>query len=248
MLLPDSILSEFIDRIKGRLKIDGLLLSGSYAHGVPTEHSDLDVRVVLRNSDLTKERGIVSIEQRDVSYFAMSFIQYSQVMNEQFRKNSKFEARIIATSKIFYQKEGSDLTKAIINKAKNIIETPFPEPELNTKIANLYALRNHYKKVIQLKLSSALFNYNYFVFLHHLLSVYSLFSKNEHILEDKLEAFFFSEAFRKTHLMDDLPHDNFKKLFVNASQHIDKDNLEPLMQFMSETFDDANPAEFTINS
>ena len=81
-----------------------------------------------------------------------------------------------------------------------------------------------------------------------IISVYSLLTKNEHILEDKLESFFFSEEFRKAHLMSDLPDDDFITLFLTASKKVDKKNIENLMNFMTYKFSNVNFTEFKINS
>ncbi len=245
----EEILNEFRTNISQRLLVEGIVLSGSYAHSEPLPASDVDIRVVVKSKEPIYERGVVNIRGKDISYFAAGHLKYAQLFNDQFVNQSKFEARIFAASKIIYEIGGfSELTRSLITRAGVIMETPFKPLKENEKVARLYALSNQFKKVKQMDVESRFFKYNYYSVLSHLLNCYSVLSGNEHILEDKLEEFFFSNPFREKHFMENLEDETFKQLFVNAILAVDKKELDTLFKHVMTTFNTINVKSFTIKS
>jgi len=46
---PKKIVNHYIDTLKEKIKVQGVFLFGSFAHGQPTKHSDVDLVVISPN-------------------------------------------------------------------------------------------------------------------------------------------------------------------------------------------------------
>jgi uncharacterized protein len=54
--LPTGLLEELVDRLVKGLNPEKIILFGSYAYGEPTEDSDVDILVIISNSDEPRYR------------------------------------------------------------------------------------------------------------------------------------------------------------------------------------------------
>jgi uncharacterized protein len=54
--LPTGLLEELVDRLVKGLNPEKIILFGSYAYGEPTEDSDVDILVIIPNSDEPRYR------------------------------------------------------------------------------------------------------------------------------------------------------------------------------------------------
>ena len=109
----DSLLDEIVARLRP-LGIEKLILFGSYAHGQPTEDSDLDLLVVTE--DETMPRNYAEKSRLDIAInrvldniraqFPIDLIVHTKAMHRKFRKmNSQFCREIERTGEVVYEKE-----------------------------------------------------------------------------------------------------------------------------------------------
>ena len=63
-------LNIFTENFKHKNDVIGILVCGSYITGSPTNHSDLDVHMVLENNVNYRERGNKIIDGLLIEYFA----------------------------------------------------------------------------------------------------------------------------------------------------------------------------------
>ncbi|WP_298509815.1 nucleotidyltransferase domain-containing protein [uncultured Kordia sp.] len=226
MSFETTLFQNFINQLSYGSEIDTMILCGSYALGTATESSDIDLRIIVFDTCAISERRIMTIDGYQFSYATYGESQYKSMMEQQFTNRSKFEARMLATGTVLYQHEKSTLSLKAF--AENIMLKPF-DALLQRELNRLrYKVRNHYEKVMKLSTSSSFFAYNYFCFLKNLLLTYSNILGTEYILEDKLEAYFYSEDFRELHQMQNIEDEQFKLLFEAAIQNVKKDNLQKL--------------------
>lgn len=226
MSFETTLFQNFVNQLPYSSEIDMMILCGSYALGTATETSDIDLRIILFDKVAISERRIKTIEDYQFSYAAYPESQYKSLIEKQFVNRSKFEARLLATGSVIYQHKNS--VASVKDFAKKIMDLSFkqlPQRELN-RIR--YGLRNQYEKVMKLSEDATFFSYNYFCFLKNIIQAYSTILGTEYILEDKLEAYFYSEDFRALHQMQNIEDELFKTFFKTAIQEVQKKNLAQL--------------------
>ncbi|MBC8757030.1 nucleotidyltransferase domain-containing protein [Kordia sp. YSTF-M3] len=244
MSFETTLFQNFLNQLSYSSEIDLMILCGSYALGTATETSDIDLRIILSNTSTISERRIKTLEGYQFSYATHTKRNYKKLIEQQFANGSKFEARLLATGTIIYQKPDSDV--AIKNFAAKIIETPFKKLSQYELNRVRYGLRNQYEKVMKLSKESSFFSYNYFCFLKNTLQTYTNILGTEYILEDKLEAYFYSEEFRKLHQMQNIDDEFFKSFFKQAIQEVKKTNLKQLYEHLETKIGTISLEDFTF--
>ena len=99
----DIFLSEF----EHKADVVGVLVCGSYITGSPSNHSDLDVHVVLDDDVCYRERGNRIIDGLLIEYFANPPHQILKYFDEDFADKSLMSQVQFATGKIVMDEKGS---------------------------------------------------------------------------------------------------------------------------------------------
>jgi len=60
-----KIINEYLEKIASQIKVEGVLLFGSYAYGQPDKHSDVDLIVVSPDFEAMPDRLFWLTQQRD---------------------------------------------------------------------------------------------------------------------------------------------------------------------------------------
>src|SRR3990167_9541158 len=76
-----DVVDHFIDVISREVRVDGVLLFGSFAYGIPTKHSDVDLAVIspdFQNMEFWDRAGWLSQKRDKPTYqIAMDVIGYT---------------------------------------------------------------------------------------------------------------------------------------------------------------------------
>ena len=109
----DKLLDEIAERLMP-LGIEKLILFGSYAHGQPTEDSDLDLLVVTEDETMPrnyaeKAQLVLKVNRlvRDIKdRFPIDLIVHTHSMHQRFKKmDSAFCREIESKGKIVYEQD-----------------------------------------------------------------------------------------------------------------------------------------------
>jgi len=60
-----KIINEYLEKISSQIKVEGVLLFGSYAYGQPDKHSDVDLIVVSPDFEKMNDRLFWLTQQRE---------------------------------------------------------------------------------------------------------------------------------------------------------------------------------------
>ncbi len=96
----DEIIKGFISRLTSEIAVEEVILFGSYAHGNPKEHSDIDLAIVSDSfSDKTRIQNMQYLSRAAAHY--NSLIEALPFTAEEYRKldNRTFLASIVKTGR-----------------------------------------------------------------------------------------------------------------------------------------------------
>lgn len=107
MKFPQKIINHYINKLNEKIKVDGVLLFGSFAWGKPDKHSDVDI--VIISPDFSKEKfqnrlQWLSRMRDDLTYqIAMDVIGYTPKEFSQIEKHSAIMAKAKKDGKWIYK-------------------------------------------------------------------------------------------------------------------------------------------------
>jgi len=119
-------LDVFLENFEHAADIIGILVCGSYITGNPTNHSDLDVHLILNNNVNYRQRGNKIIDGLLIEYFANPPKQIHQYFNEDLQGKDLMSQTQFATGQIIQDKTGE--VEALKKKAKQMIAAFYDSP------------------------------------------------------------------------------------------------------------------------
>jgi len=226
-------LEKFLDPWKEKDCVEAALLTGSYALGLQTPRSDVDVYIILSDDVGWRERGNVLVNGVLIEYFANPIRAVRKYFEEELAQNSRSTARIILTGKVLFDKTG--IIEILKAEAEEYMGKPFPK---------LDAVKVELVKYFLWDVLDSLkdaeergepdYAYLYHLALRRALESYARFLRTEIPPADKVYRLFSDEAFRKAYLFPDFPDDDFVSLFLRAMQKVRTENAEALINHVLE--------------
>ncbi|MFW5865843.1 MAG: nucleotidyltransferase domain-containing protein [Nanoarchaeota archaeon] len=205
----------FLRTWKGKSHILGAILTGSYAIGLETKDSDINIHIITDNKTSWKERGYVTVNEYHISYFATPFKQILRHLDQDRYLGRKVDATAFSRGVILFDKTG--VVKELKDHAKKEMEEPLPE--LEKSHVELYKASLHDGFI---KLKSAYhdrtvgFSYAYHLYLDSIISIYARFLGCDLPHHEKLGAYLTDRAFQQRYGVKSLPDARFKTLFREA--------------------------------
>jgi predicted nucleotidyltransferase len=183
-----KIFETIIEEWKSNESVIGILLTGSFAIGTYTESSDIDIRIVFDNSMNTTIKGVKRIKGYKVSYFGESVNGIKKRISHDYFRNLKFEARVFSIGKILYKQD--EQIDEIVNLAKEYMVQAFKDikKDNDTVLLRLYSLNVEYHYLSNISGDSALFLYNYMLFMRSAMNFYSWYLNYEHFIDIKTDS------------------------------------------------------------
>ncbi len=226
-------LERFMGEWRKRDFVEAALLTGSYAVGLETERSDVDVYIVLSNDVDWRERGNVVIDGILIEYFANPSKQIMGYLEEEFASYSRSTARIIAMGKVLFDKTG--ITEDLKAEAFEYLRKPFERPGTTWVELSKYFLWDCLEGLRDAEeRSDPSFGYLYNIALNRTLEVYSKFLGVEIPPASKVYRLFRNENFRRAYMFEEFPDGEFVELFLSALRECRAENLERVIEHVLE--------------
>ncbi|NJE25137.1 nucleotidyltransferase [Thermococcus sp. MV5] len=226
-------LEKFLEEWKEKEFVEAALLTGSYAIGMETKYSDVDVYIILSDSADWRERGNKVIDGVLIEYFVNPVKQIKHYFKKEFKENSRSTARIVAISKVLFDKTG--IAEELKREALEYMKRPFKKTDaVGVEIAkySLWDMLDSLKDANERNDPS--FNHLYHLTLNNALYVYSKFLCIEAPPASKVYRLFIDEKFRKAYMFESFPDKKFVVLFLNAMQEEKLETLENLVVYVFE--------------
>ena len=125
----------FLSNFEHADDVVGVLVCGSYITGSPTNHSDLDVHIILDNRVNYRERGNKIVDGLLIEYFANPPKQILLYFDEDFREKSLMCQTQFVTGKIMFDKAGD--VKTLKERAKSMISDFYAAGPSDSKVSEL---------------------------------------------------------------------------------------------------------------
>ncbi|ALM75203.1 nucleotidyltransferase domain-containing protein [Thermococcus barophilus] len=224
-----SALDKFLKDWKDKDFVEAALLTGSYAVGLQTKYSDVDVYIVLSDKVDWRERGNLVIDGVLIEYFANPVKQIRHYLEKEFKQNIRSTARIITISKVLFDKTG--IAEELKKEALEYMKKPFEKPdEVWVEIVkyHLWDMLDSLKDAEERNDPS--FSYLYHLTLNKALESYSKFLCVEIPPVSKAYRLFTDEKFRKAYMFEEFPDKEFVKLFLSAMKSKKLRDLELVIE------------------
>ncbi|MFP4119294.1 MAG: nucleotidyltransferase domain-containing protein [Candidatus Woesearchaeota archaeon] len=207
--------AEFLQPWKENNNVLAALMTGSYATGLQTEHSDINIHIILDSKTTWRERGYKTVGKHHIAYFATPFKQLIRHFEQDKQLGRHVDATAFANSRILFDKTG--VAKQLKDHAESVLDKPFPEPSETHRELLKAGIHNQHMKLKSAKERDMNgFSYTYHHFLDKLLTHYARFLKADLPQRDKIVAFFSDEDFQSRYGVKPFPDPVFSNLFKEA--------------------------------
>jgi len=243
----ETVLNKFLAEWKEKDEVVGAVLAGSYATGSATDHSDIDIHIVLADNVDWRERGNKIVDGFLIEYFANPVPQIKKYFEDEHQKNRRTCATMYAAGKILFDK--NETVQTLQSESKEFITKPFrKQSDAEVEILKYY-LWDQLDNLKELNLTkSPIFNYAYFKALSKIIDVYAGFLQVEIAPPSKIYKYYTDEGFRKKYLIDKFPDDNFTDLAVECLVRSDYSNIEKLTEYTFDQMDEFNIDGWKLHS
>lgn len=205
-------LSKFLGDWQKRKEILGAIVTGSYAIGVVTKYSDIDVHIILSDDVNWTERGNKIVDGFLIEYFANPIRNLKKSLEEDYKNRTKHDARMFTIGKIMFDKTG--VARRLKENAKREMIRSFKKPNNFRAELAKYRLWDQLDNLKDLNYhKSSNFKFLYYLHLDKILSSYAEFLGKEVVNPAKLEKWLFSAEFRKKYNIPKFPDKKFVELF-----------------------------------
>jgi predicted nucleotidyltransferase len=225
--------NKFLEKWKDKDYVIGAIACGSYVTGRPTQHSDIDLRIIMSNDVDWRERGNEIVDGFLIEYFANPIKQELKYMEGDFQKRRKIDVHMYLTGKILFDKTG-DVAK-LLQEAKKWGKKKFPKAkEFQKQIArySLWDMQDNLEEVYERGKND--FYYVYYNFLENILWNYCSYLGYAEIPAYKARRFLTEKKDMEKYHLEEFPDKKFVKMFINAINLKEKEEMLKQYQNLSE--------------
>jgi hypothetical protein len=208
-------LNKFLENWRTNPEVVGCLVCGSFITGNPSNHSDIDIHLILSDEIEWRERGNKIIDGLLIEYFANPPKQIIKYFESDKAKNSTMSLVQFLTGRILFEKD--NIISELKSKAKEYFDADFKE--MNPTVIELtkYSLWDMEDNLRDLYESNAQdFVFSYHNALKELFEKYLKFLKLPVGHYYKYLAYLNSETSRKKYLLDEFTDNEFGKIYMMA--------------------------------
>ncbi|MGM5481135.1 MAG: nucleotidyltransferase domain-containing protein [Nanobdellota archaeon] len=211
----EASIENFLQKWKNKDNVLAAVLTGSYATGLQTKHSDINIHIILDNNTTWRERGYKTVDKHHIAYFATPFQQLIKHLDDDKQLGRNVDATAFAGGQILFDKTG--VGEQLQEHAAQELKTPFPE--LDKQHVELLKAAIH-EGFLKLQSSHADktsgFSFAYNLYLDKILSSYARFLNTDLPHQEKIGAFLTDRSFQSRYGVNTIPDTRFKTLFKEA--------------------------------
>ncbi|WP_421378694.1 nucleotidyltransferase domain-containing protein [Bacillus salacetis] len=196
-------------------ELAGVMVCGSYITGNPSERSDIDVHMVLKDGEDWRERGNRLVEGYLIEYFCNPPAQIRKYFEGDHEERSTHAAVQFATGEILFDHEG---TIGVLKKeALQWLQRPFEQTGETGVEFIKYAIWDSADNLLDLyEKGGSDLRFVYFNSLKELFNQYCQFLAVEQIPFYQIGAYLSDETYLKKYLKDPFPDKDFSSLFLKS--------------------------------
>lgn len=225
----ETALEKFVNKWRNDGKIRAILLTGSYAVGFQSIHSDIDIHLINYEEEGWRERGNLRLDGFLIEYFINPVSEHYGYVENDINRNSYTNARMFATGKPILDKDGCLVE--LIEYSRNIMQKPFREQSNSWIETEKYAMWDHLDNLKDdERLSNENFRHSYHIMLRSILKTYCVFLRAEIPPDVRIVDYFTNEKFRKAYVYKEFPDRKFSGLFMKCLREESIGNIKELVR------------------
>ncbi|MDD5054245.1 MAG: nucleotidyltransferase domain-containing protein [Candidatus Nanoarchaeia archaeon] len=220
----ERAVNEFLKNYRNKDYVIGAVACGSYITGNPSKHSDIDLRIILKNSINWRERGNKMINGFLVEYFMNPVKQELKYFKDDYADRKRVDAHMYSTGKVLFDKTGD--VKKIIKVAKKFNVKNFKKATGFKKEISKYALWDMLDNLEEIyEKNGREFYFVYYNFLSNIFYNYSQFMGYENIGCHKLLRFLTDKKDMVKYGLFSFPDKAFIKVFLKCFDLSEKNTM-----------------------
>ncbi|MDO8556416.1 MAG: nucleotidyltransferase domain-containing protein [Nanoarchaeota archaeon] len=210
----EDALNQFLSGWLKKSEVVGVLVCGSYVTGSPSEHSDIDVHIILADTVKWRERGDVFVNGYLVEYFANPFRSIKGYFEEDFKEGSYQAPIMFVTGRVLLDKNG--VVRKLQKLARTYLKKRFKSMGLVACELKKYSLWDNLDNFEDAFTRKINIPYLYFNYLRQVYEAYSYYLHYPASSVDKTERLLSDPVIRKKYLLTDFPDKKFAQLFLSS--------------------------------
>ncbi|MFA5333865.1 MAG: nucleotidyltransferase domain-containing protein [Candidatus Nanoarchaeia archaeon] len=229
----ERAVNDFLKDYKNKDYVIGAVACGSYITGNPSKHSDIDLRIILKDSINWRERGNKMVNGFLVEYFMNPIRQELKYFKEDYNDRRRLDAHMYSTGKVLFDKTGD--VKKIIKIAKKFNVKLFKKGGKIGNEMSQYALWDMVDNLEEVyEKAKEDFYFVYFNYLKNIFSNYCNFIGYEDIGSHKVLRFLTDKKDMVKYGLFEFPDKKFIELFVNCMVLNEKKEMMNSYKFLTD--------------
>lgn len=211
----EAALHKFLADWREREEIVGIVLCGSYVTGNPSQRSDLDVHLVLREEENWRERGNQYVDGFLIEYFINPARQIRQYFKEDHSDRSTMSMVQFITGQVLLDRTG--VIEQLKQEALQWKEKQYEIPEASLIESKKYGLWDAYDNLMDcFDHGRADADFVYYQSLLHLFNEYCAILNIEQIPYYQITRYLTEPAYLSKYLKSPFPDSIFAEMFLAA--------------------------------
>lgn len=229
----EQALSKALLRWRKRKDVAGILLAGSYATGLATKFSDIDLYIVLSDQANNRERGNDIIDGWIIEYNADPIRYVRSLQREQYHVGLRHCARKVATGKVLFERDAT--LKNLQEEARRFMRKKLPRKNKIRIEMMKYYLWDQIDNLRDLAhQKSAGFEYAYYCGLQMLFGFYGEYLGAELLRPVRVHQFMTDSTFREKYAIEAFPDAVFMRMASRCMIKVDLKRIEKLTFYVQE--------------
>ena len=215
---PTDIILKFITKMDylNNKHVLGCFFYGSYLTGYNNSYSDIDLHIIFDNDDPKHLiRGNEYIDGVRIEYFEKPIDDLYLTVDNDFNNQNNALLSIVGTSRIIFDKTGElyKLQQYTLNKFSNPLP-PLDEEDAKEMVSIINNRMEKLEKAANEK--SPYFYHLYHVTLKKIREFYHKLNGMPKVQTSKVYGVYTDEAYRKSFYKDNIPEEEFVKMYLDA--------------------------------
>ena len=242
----EKALYKFLKKYKNKSYFEGALLCGSYATGNQNKFSDIDVHILISDSQNWRERGNVKVDGFLMEYFINPIKQIRKEFQGDVARGRVHCSNMFAYGQILFDKNG--YVEQLQKEADKFFKKPLPKYARSDIAFDLYGIWTLMDELRSLLSEKKALGLAYNNLLENLMLLYFKVNQIPKISLTKIEKILSTPKFAKRYHIQKLPDKKFTKLFLDALQKQDVKSIQKLYDFVIDSVGGFDIETFKIKS
>lgn len=238
-------LQKFLKRYDKKPFFEGAVLCGSYASGNQNAFSDIDINVLISDTQNWRERGNVIIDGFLIEYFINPIKRIRKEFQLDVQRGRTTCADMFVYGRIIADKKG--LVGALQKEGALFLKKPIPKYKRSDLALDFYIAWNALDELHSLAREKKSLGLAYNYLLEGLINLYFKAKRIPKLPLTKLEKIFTNSGYASKYHVQKLPDKKFITLFLKALQVQQVQNVQKLYDYVMDQLGGFDIAHFKIH-